>query len=338
MSNLNQTITLQNVVDFSSTHVELMPLSGVGGFTSEPALSLCNDVLSELCVYPNSWKFNEIEMPPFVTAPYRQDYQFGGATAFTSAAGGAGIARSNASTPGVSRTGTTVTVTTLEDHNFAVGDTVYMLGNADTQFNSTYSQTPTGSSYTGGWVITATPTTRSFQFTHVTSGTTTSGAPGILDWGWLESASMRALNSTAPLPRIFQVEGVNRLAVVSLTGQPEKMCIVTDNGDGTVKIRFDKACPTTFFVVNAVYQAHAPTKTALSQFWGPFPDHLSFVYRQGFLARAYRYINSPKADAEYQKLQIAINKAMGFDDAEASDQRLYPEAPLMAMESYYDDF
>jgi hypothetical protein len=333
----NQTITLQNVVDLASTHVDLMPLSGVGGYTSEPALSLCNDVLSELICSPNAWKFNSIEMPPFVTSPFRQNFQFGGATGFTQAAGGAGIARSNASTPGISRTGTTVTVTFLEPHNMAIGDTFYMLGNGDAQFNSTYLETPTGSSYSGGWAILTTPTTTSLTFTHVTSGTTTSGAPGITDFGWLEAASMRALNSTAPLPRIYQLEAVNRLTPVSATSQPSKLCVVTDNGDGTLKLRFDYACPTNYFVVNAVYQATASLRTLLSQFWGPFPDQYSYVFRQGFLARAYRFINSPKADVEYQKLQVAINKALGRDDAEASDQRLYPESPLMSQDCY-DDF
>lgn len=337
MSNINQTITLQNIVDFSSTHVELMPLSGVGGITLEPALSLCNDVLSELICSPNAWKFNSIEMPPFVTSAFRQTYQVSGATAFTSAAGGVGIAL--VATPGISRTGTTVTVTTLQAHNMTIGDTVYMLGNVDAQFNSTYTETPNGSGYTGGWVILTTPTTTTFTFTHLTSGTTTSGAPGITDFGWLETATMRALNSSAPRPRIYQLEAVNIVPPVSATSQPSKLCVVSDNGDGTLKMRFDYTCPAgTFFVVNTVYQATAPIKTLLSQFWGPFPDQYSYVYRQGFLARAYRFINSPKADVEYQKLQVAINKALGRDDAEASDQRLYPSESLMASESYYDDF
>jgi hypothetical protein len=340
MPNLNETLTLQNVVDFASTHVELMPLSGVGGVMSEPALSLCNDVLSELLAQPNNWKFNSVAMPPFVTAAYRQDYTFGGAVAFTQAAGGAGIALKTAGTPGVSRTGTTVTVTTLEPHNFTVGDTVFMLGNVDAPFNSAYLPTPTGSSYTGGWVITSAPTTTSFVFTHATSGTTTSGAPGILDYGWLETLSMRALNSTSPLPQVWHPEVVNFVPPTSYAAQPTKLCVIDDNGDGTLHLRFDYAGSNTFFVVNAYYQAQAPLRTALSQTWAPFPDAVSFVIRQCFLARAYRFINSPLAAIEYAKSEQAIQKAIGRDNNEPSDQRLYPEQSLMSMSDgcYYDDY
>jgi hypothetical protein len=339
MSNLNQTLTLQNVVDFASTHVELMPLAGVGGISNEPALSLCNDVMTELTGQPNNWKFNSVFMPPFVTAPFRQDYQFGGATAFTMAGGGAGIALKTAGTPGVSRTGTTVTVTTLEPHNFAIGDTVFMLGNVDAPFNSVYLATPTGSSYTGGWTILSTPTTTSFTFTHATSGSTTSGAPGILDYSWLESVSMRILNSASPNPQIWHPEIVNSLPPVSACYQAQKWCMVQDNGDGTLRLRSDYSGPFTFMVVNMVYQGLPPVKTALSNTWAPFPDALSFVVRQMFLARAYRFIRSPIADVEYQRAQAMINKALGRDDVEPSDQRLYPESSLMSVQDgTYDEY
>lgn len=337
----NSTITLQSTVNLARTHIELLPIVNVGGLNAnEPALSLCNDVLQELIAYPQAWKFNQTEMPPFVTAVYRQDYQFGGATGFTASAGGAGIALATASTPGVSRTGTTVTVTFLEAHNMAIGDTFFMLGNTDAQFNSTYSQTPTSSGYTGGWTILTTPTTTSLTFTHITSGTTTSGAPGITNWGWLQSASMREVNSTAPVPRIWQLETVNGLTPISYSTQPSKICVVQDNGDGTLKLRFDYVCGTTIMATNLVYQTKPALKTALSDTWAPFPDQYSFVFQQAFLARAYRYVNSPRSEVEVQKTEIAIRKALSRDDAEASDQRLYPDQGLMRGNwgGWYDDF
>src|SRR6266581_4193574 len=96
----NTTISLQSVSDLARTHAELVQLAGVGGFANEPALSLCNDVITEMFAQPSAWKFNRKEMPIFFTAIYRQDYQFGGAAAFTLEDGGAGIALATASTPG----------------------------------------------------------------------------------------------------------------------------------------------------------------------------------------------------------------------------------------------
>lgn len=329
----NTTITLQNITNLAATHVELAPLSGVGGYPNEPALSLCNDTLTDLMCSPNAWKFNETVANDFMTSVYRQTYRFGGATAFTSAAGGAGIALKTAGTPGVNRVSNVVTVTTLDPHNFTVGDTVYMLGNVDAAFNSTYSQTPTGSGYSGGWVITATPTTTSFTFT-LNGSDTTSGAPGITNWSWTEHATMREVASNAPVPRIWQLDAVNNIALSSSVGQPEKITVVQDNGDGTLSIRLDKCCGTTIFAIGLVYQAQPPVKVALTDSWSPFPDQLAHVYRQGFLYRCYRFLNSPRSEAEYKKLQDAIAKALNKDDAEASNQSVYPFESLMAPESY----
>lgn len=333
----NTTLTLQNVVNFAAIHAELSPLAGVGGFTNEPALSLCNDALQEITAQPNAWKHNRAELPVFVTTTYRQDYTFGGAVAFTLEEGGAGIALASASTPGVVRTGTTVVVTTLENHNMTVGRTVYMFGNTDAQFNSLFSQGPNSSGYSGGWVITAITAT-TFTFTHLVSGSTNSGAPGITNYAWLESGTMREINTTAPIPRTWQLEAVNDLHPTSYSTRPAKVAALTDNGDGTLKFRMQYAPGGTFYAVALVYQMQPPLKVALTDTWTPFPDRYGFVIRQAFLARAYRFMNSAKTESEYQKSQLMISKATGADDAEQSDQRIYPEQSLMELGDGSDDF
>lgn len=332
----NTTLTLQSVVNFASIHAELAPLSNVGGISLEPALSLANDTLQELITKPNAWKFNRFEMPIFVTTTYKQDYQFGGAVAFTLEEGGAAIALTTASTPGVVRTGTTVVVTTIETHNMTVGRTVYMFGNDNAQFNSVYTQGPTASGFSGGWTITAV-TANSLTFTHLTSGNLTSGAPGIFNYAWLESGTMREINSTAPIPKTWQLDGVNDLHPTSVSTRPAKVSVLTDNGDGTLKIRMQYAPGGTFYAVALVYQMQPPLKVALTDTWTPFPDRYGFVVRQAFLARAYRYMRSAAAAEEYQKSQFVINEAIGADDSEQSDQRIYPEQSLMDLSDGSDD-
>jgi hypothetical protein len=333
----NTTLTLQSVVNFASIHAELLPLSSVGGYSLEPALSLCNDTLQETTAQPNAWKHNRAELGIFVTTTYRQDYLFGGAVAFTLEEGGAGIALASASTPGVVRTGTTVVVTTLEPHNMTVGRTLYMFGNTDAQFNSIFSQGPNSSGFSGGWTITAV-TANTITFTHLVSGSTNSGAPGITNYAWLESGTMREINSTAPIPKVWQLEGVNDLHPTSISSRPTKVAVLSDNGDGTLKIRMQYAPGGTFYAVALVYQMQPPLKVALSDTWTPFPDRFGFVIRQAFLARAYRFMSSAKADAEYQKSEFMIAKATGADDAEQSDQRIYPEQSLMDLGDVSDDF
>lgn len=329
------TLTLQSVVNLASTHVDLLPLAGVGGYTNEPALSLCNDVVQELLATPNDWKFNRVEMPMLVTAQNKQDYLFAGAVAFTLGSTSAGAAIGLASNSAISESGTTVTVTTLEAHQFNVGDTVYMIGNTLSAYNSTFAQTVSSSTWSGGWAITAVPSSTSFQFTHASSGLGTSGASGITDFGWLASGTMVQMTDNSSLQNTRQIEVVKELTPSGRTANPEKVCVLKDFGTGVLKLRFREVPGSTTWGVNLVYQAKSPLKVALTDLWSPFPDEYSFVYRQAFIARCYRYLNSPRAEVEYQKLQAAISKAMGESDREMSDIHVVPAQSLLDSGSYW---
>jgi hypothetical protein len=331
----NSTLTLQSVVNLASTHVDLLPLAGVGGYSNEPALSLANDVVQELLAAPLDWKFNRRELAMFVTTRGRQDYQFGGAVAFTTN-GGAGIGLASANAVAVS--GGVVTIQTLEPHRFSVGDTTFLSGVTMTtgtasKYNSVFTDDGQTSSWSGGWVLTAVAST-SFSFASTTgqNNSDAGGAPGITDFGWLESATMVDMNNNSSPQPVRQLEAVREVALTSAVGIPEKICVLKDNGDGTLKIRFQYAPDSVVRGAKLVYQAKAPIKTALTDTWAPFPDEYSFVYRQGFLARCYRYLNSPRADAEYQKLQQAIAKALQSGDRETSDVHIYPAESLMTSE------
>src|SRR5579862_6991615 len=75
--------TLQSVANFLSTQADLLPLTGIGGYTNEPFLTYANDALSDLITEDNDWKVNRAEMPMLVTCPQKQDYLFAGACAFS---------------------------------------------------------------------------------------------------------------------------------------------------------------------------------------------------------------------------------------------------------------
>lgn len=328
------TITIQSVVNLCSIHGDLLPLTGIGGYTNEPALSLANDALSEIINTPHDWKWNRVELDahvqPLVTAPRKQDYLFAGASAFTLGATSSGAAIDLASSNAITVITGVVTVNTLETHRFSVGDTVYTLGNKNAAYNSTYTDNGSSSAFSGGWVITAV-TANSFSFAATTGQTNgdVTGAPGITDYGWLSSGTMSQINTDASPPEIIPIQAVRELPAWSRVSRPEKVCVVTDLGTGVIKVRFYGVPGTTIWAVNLVYQKAAPVKTALSQTWSPIPDQYSALFRQALLYRMYRYINSPLQMAELQKLQQEILKALGADNSETSDVYLTPETPLM---------
>lgn len=331
----NSTITLQSIINLCATHADLLPLSGVGGYTNEPALSLCNDALSEIITLDRDWKWNRNELPTLITCANKQDYLFGGASAFTLGAGSTGVGIGLSSNSAITVSAGVVTVNTLEAHRFSVGDTVYLTGvtmttGTSTKYNSTFTDNGTTSAWSGGWVITAVTST-SFSFT-ATSGQNNSdvgGSPGITNFGWATSASMVEMNNNSSPQNVKHIKAVREINPWSKVGDPEKVCILKDNGDGTLKIRFYYVPGTTIWGVNIVYQAKAPLKVALTDTWSPIPDQDSAMTRQALIYRMYRYLNSPRAEVEYQKLQAEMNRMLGADNAEENNVYLVPEDTLV---------
>lgn len=336
------TMTLQSVLNFCSTHADLLPLSSVGGFSNEPGLSMCNDAVSEIINTEQDWKFNSVELgatsQPLITVANKQDYLFAGASAFVLSVSGtqsSGAAIDLTSNSGIAVSVGVVTVTTLETHRFKVGAKVNLLGLTFTtgtasKYNATFSDDGSSSSWSTGFTITAV-TDKTFSFAAVTGQNNgdVGGAPGINNFGWLSGASQMELNNTTSPPNIKQLKAVRDLPNWSKVSQPEKVAVVQDLQNGIVKVRFSYVPGTTVWAVNLIYQASAPMYTALSQTWSPIPDNYNALVRQAVIYRMYRYLNSAQTTPEYQKLQLMIAKAQGRDSVEESNVYVVPEESLV---------
>ena len=348
------TITLQQVVNLCATHADLMPLAGVGGYQNEPALSLCNDTMQELLSHPHDWKENRRDWLSFVTAQCQQDYKIAGASAFTlgtnltnnTAVQSAGAQIDLATNNAITVTGGVVTVNIIQGqmpHQLTVGATVYMTGVVMTTgtaaaYNAVQIQNASEFTWIGaiGAVITAvTATSISFNALAGQNDGDVGGAPGIFDFGWLASCTCTELNNNSPVGNIRPMEAVRNLALSQRVNNPTKICVLqtyqNENGtdSGIIRVRLEMPCGSSIWTINPIYQAKAPILTSLNQTWKPFPDEFSYVYRQGLIARMYRYLNSTQQVAEFQKAEAAINKATGADDREMSDVHVYPEASLV---------
>lgn len=71
---MNSTITIQNIVDTTSTIGDLTPVFNAGGYSDQPALNIANAVMTEMLSARFNWKFNRIIVPPFYTISWQQDY------------------------------------------------------------------------------------------------------------------------------------------------------------------------------------------------------------------------------------------------------------------------
>jgi hypothetical protein len=354
------TITLASVLNFCSTHIELLPLTGVGGIANEPGLSIGNDAIAEIINEEQDWKWNRVELSPVVqpliTATNKQDYLWAGATAFclaanpsgmTPAVQSSGAAIALASNSAISVVSGVVTVNTLEPHRFQVGYTVYLLGvkmtlGTASVYNATYADNGNETSWGNGFTITAI-TANSFSFDAVSgmNNTDVGGAPGITNWGWLTGAQMMELNNNSSPPNYRQLKARRELPRWSKCADPEFVSMIQDLGTGVLKFRFQYVPAADIWAVGLVYQAAAPLMMSITSTFAPIPDMFGSMIRQAVLYRCFRYMSSSsaaaanRADVEYQKLQQAIGKAQGRDQAEEGNVYLEPEESLIDMPGPY---
>jgi len=355
------TITLQTVSNFCSTHADLLPLTGVGGFTSEPFLSIANDAVAEIINDEQAWKFNSVELfdavqtfQPLITSTNKQDYLFAGASAFVLQVSGAqqvqssGAAIDLIANGGVTVSGGVVTVKTLEPHRFAVGNVVNLVGlffttGTAANYNSTYTDNGNSASWSTGYTIT-TVTAKSFSFAAGTgqNNADAGGAPGfgLLNgatspntpaFGWLTGATMMELNNNSSPANWRQMKAVKELPKWQRVSDPEKVAMVQDLGTGVLKFRFMQIPGGVIWAVNLIYQQAAPLFTSMSNTWSPIPDNYGDLIRQAALYRCYRYLNpnSPSTVNEKKKLEQVIAKSQGHDDAEESNVYLQPTEGLV---------
>lgn len=340
------TLTLTTVANFCSVHADLLPLTGVGGYTSEPFLSIASDAMSEIINDAQDWKWNAVEFfdavstfQPLITSLNKQDYLFAGACAFVLQVSGAvqvtssGAAIDLTTNNGVTVAAGVVTVKTLEPHRFAVGNIVNLLGLVFTtgtaaNYNSTYSDNGSIAQWSTGYTITAV-TANSFSFAAGTgqNNNDAGGAAGIANFGWLSGCTMMELNNNSSPPNWRQMKAVRNLPKWSRVSDPEQVAMVQDYGNGILRFRFNQIPGGVIWAVNFEYQKSAPLFTTLPYTtWSPIPDQYSDMIRQAVMYRMYRYLN-PNSQAtveEKKKFDQVLAKSKGHDSAEESNVYLQP--------------
>lgn len=74
MANSQSTVKLQTIVDIAQNFGDIAPVLNVPQSTSQPALTIANDVMNAICALPFAHKWNEIIIPFFYTNSFQQDY------------------------------------------------------------------------------------------------------------------------------------------------------------------------------------------------------------------------------------------------------------------------
>jgi hypothetical protein len=159
-----------------------------------------------------------------------------------------------------------------------------------------------------------------------------SGAPGIWNLGWVESAALVDINNPSfPLP-VTPIDAVHRLAPeYTSTGDNISLSCEIDYGNGVVKFRISQPISTYPFAFNVVYQAKAPKFTDGRSVF-QWPDDYSFALFEMLLWQGMRFaygMTAAETNTQMQVAQMAVSSVLAAEDREDNIQALTPTRSLM---------
>lgn len=159
-----------------------------------------------------------------------------------------------------------------------------------------------------------------------------SGAPGIWNLGWLQSAALIDINNSSfPLP-VNPIDAVHRLAPeYTSTGDNLSISCETDYGNGVIQIRLSEPVGTYPYAFSLVYQAKPPNFNSAQSIF-QWPDNLSYVLFEMLLWQGMRFaygLTSTETQAQMQAAAVALQNALESEDREANDQMITPSFTLM---------
>lgn len=131
------------------------------------------------------------------------------------------------------------------------------------------------------------------------------------DYGWLEKGVVVDPDTTA-----YEIEVKTVLGDETLPNQPTHVSPQIDDGAGNITFRLLPP-PDKEYTLRLVYQKSAPNFTETTDTWAPVPDVLSYLFNQGFLAKAYEYLDDPRFGGSMQLfLRQALAANEGLSDAD----------------------
>lgn len=322
----SSTVSLQSIVDDAVRFGDLKPVLQAGGSSQEPALTIMNQVLAELCAKKYNWKWNE-QFVSFQTIGFQSDYAIVGVTGVGWLAGGWVTEINSSSIP--KRKEKLEIVKDLEPSSDMYGrpSQACWLNNSSLQYGTWGSglvvpnvngtgQTNPGPNvvYTNPLGALIAPTNPITQITDPNGNLqvlTTYGTCGGTAPSW--PAASAAVGTTT-------ADGTAVWTVVDPYGQGFRLYPI-EAGGGVV------------WQANIRAQRKPPRFTSLAQFIDPVPDDYSQYVMQGF--RAFCYQRSPEKDirakfqGEYELWQKALMEAPGQADREPESFGFYPSTDIM---------
>lgn len=307
----NSTVKLQDVADFVSTMGDVAAVIPVGGFSTVMAFNIANAVMNELLSERFNWKWNRIQVAPFLTNSLQPDY-------------------ANVSL---------ATVGWLEDcaivdinNTTALRKPIYWLeckrdlARSSFQFGrpAKICWLPNDQMETGVWPGAG------VTYANPLGALVTPSNPltNILD----PHGNILVLTTFGVTGLVTADAGAN--AVVGATVN-DGTCVWTVANPKAQGFRIWPVPPQTGLVyqVNPVAQMRPVRFTSMRQTLDPIPDDYSNWFQDGFIAYAHRHSPAPAVRGRFEEMKRnwleAIIKARGQGDRERDDAGFIPDRGIM---------
>lgn len=328
------TVTLQNIADILTTMIDIQPILSVGGYSNLTMITIANDVMNEFCAQSFPWKWNEIQIPPFYTSSWQQDYAIPGLINLASLQRGICININNTSIPKPWGYVQVVREQTLSTSSWN-GPCPFFnapLFNVNWMLNGNLYYGTWGGANTGNSSLGNNPVANSVYTNPLGTGSQPSNPiTQIIDanGNLLVLTGYGHEGTTAPIAPAASVAGT---VAIPGSGATTQWTVVDPNGQG---IRLNPVPSQSGAVWQFLLSGQAkPVRFSnLSQTIYPLPDTMEPTFRQGCVAQAYRYSQSSKVAAKHQiewplwirSLQLAREK----EDKERDASRFTPARSVL---------
>jgi hypothetical protein len=308
----NSTITLQSVVDSVSTIGDLNPvLNNTGGYSSEPALGISNDVILELIAARFNWKWNRLRVPPFPLVGWQQDYPTVNLYNVGWGEGAARVDVNNTSIPKPTRPIMFVREIPITSQTWGWPNSICWLPNDQLEYDAWPGPDKEFQNPIGASPPPHNPRTAILDANNNILLVTSYGTTG-------QTAPVLPANSVAGTTI---VDGTVTWTVCDPNAAGFRVWPITPQA-GNV------------WLIRAFVQKKAQLFTSLSQTIDPIPDDYSKWFKDGFIAYAHRHSTNPAVQAKFPMLRQQWLGSM-LDAAKQGNREtegfgFYPAAGVMS--------
>lgn len=348
----NSSITLQEVMDDAASLGDVAPALATGGFAFSPALSIANDVMQGLINggpggQPFNWKWNRINVAPFVTISYQQDYfipnlynigwvehawaSYLNQTAIPKQKQQLEVKKDLDVT--YDQTGYPGKICWLPNSMMQTGTWgAAPLGptvNNPSGMIDTAGLNPSGLQNPGPNVIYTSPYG---TLTTPINATTCITDPNGNLWVLTQFGTCGATQPTWPTTPVFPSPANPNAVSTTVTDGTVVWTAINPSGMG---FRLNPIPPQTgvMWQIQVEAQKMAPRFKNPGQTLEPIPDNFEWAFKQGFFAECYRRNPDPKIRSKYtlerQLWLEALDKAVRQSDREQDDYGFYPGSSIM---------